>query len=644
MLKPFVFAPGPEKPGPMLKSLALAVADGVLPLPDLNSSCQSLSIWAAKAPASRMKRLAMSAVQELPKHLVSAGLESAGKQSRLEHAERDLIRLFASLGMSCPLVLSTYQFGQHSVPHVKLHSWFSVLLKERSDLLFGGFRKDQQEAQLALQTFWLHYKATAPDHTVYRSHSDRLSNCLPYYLFFDEGVGLRKSGVLVVSWEILLGLDTAKVFQENLSKAGRRPDLTDVMTVSQCHNAKGRTWDTRFLYTVLPKKVYKAKGQGILEKLLHKLALECVQMMQEGVSLGGRTFYPICLGVKGDAPMQAKLGAFTRNFQRMGRNKGCCFECKAGLDPYCFEDVRLAPAWEETIFAQRPYTNPSPLLQIPACPSAPEGFFKRDPFHVFKQSIGCTFLSSSIVLLCEFGYFPGESESVLEQLNRAYDDFALWVKVEWPGKSMQSLKAFTKDLFHWPRIAAFPAGRFKGSDAMLMMRWIEHAMLHGFVDMQAENPQRSGRSPLHVPLEPWHAEFMEQILKASSAGVRFFHLIHRGGLWLPRDVELEVGYCSAQFTQAFSRLAKLCSTRSMPRYHLVPSLHSFHHFWIDSKRATRDPSVKFCLSPNTSNCEANEDFVGKVARLTRKVHARSTAARTIQRYRIKLWCEWQGIR
>ena len=346
----------------MLKTLALAVADGALPLVSLQPfhkmPLQPHPV--PEAPASRMKRLAQSAVSEMPEHLVSQGLRSAARDSPIEHAERDLLRLFRSLGMSAALPIDLHQFGIIFVAHLRIDSWFRMLLKEQSNLLLAGFAKHQPESELAMKCFWSNFKATVPDHQIFRTHHDRLGHCLPYYLFLDEVVGLRKSGVLIVSWEPVVGSETSKAFAEKLAQAGRRCDRMRIMTESQTHAARGRTWNTGFLYTVLPKKAYK-KGE-VFTKLLGKIATECAQVMQDGVTLRGVTYYPICIGLKGDAPMQAKCGCFKRSFQNMGYNKGCCFECKAGIIPYNFEDVGLNPGWEATIFQERPYITPSPLL------------------------------------------------------------------------------------------------------------------------------------------------------------------------------------------------------------------------------------------------------------------------------------------
>ena len=591
-----------------------------------------------------MKRLAKAALEERGEDMCSPGLKKAANGS-LDHAERDLLKTFESLGMTIDVDISLYRFGLVHIAHIKVYAWFRYLLKFRSSLLFGGFEKSQAESQLAMKCFWENLRGTMPDHSVYRTHGDRLQNCLPYYLFMDEGVGLRKSGVLVISLQPVLGCSTARLFSEkacscDLSEA----ELLEVMTQSQSHNSAGSTYNSRFLYSILPKKVHKKNGN--LDKLMDKLAQECIDA-QNGIQIRSQTYYPICLGVKGDAPQLIALGHFTRGFSRMGHHKGCCWECQAGEAGFPFEDTGFSPAWSSTLYSVRPYTNPSPLLRIPGRAN-PEQFFNRDAFHTFKQNIGCTFLSSSVVFLCEQGYFPGlagQSHSMEALLERAYRDFAHFTKREWPGKTMQSLKMFTKDLFKWSRQAAFPAGRFKGSDVMLMLRWVQFALSHGFVQPTSDPPSRPGCSPMTAPLQGWHAPFLNHILKGCEAGLRFFHIVHRNGIWLPRNTTRSLGLSAAEFTQSFSTLAKLSLQQHLPRYHLVPSLHAMHHFYIDAQNFLRSrPKCQYSMSPGVTNCEADEDFVGKAARLARKVHARSTTQRTLERYRVKMWCEAHDIR
>ena len=589
-----------------------------------------------------MRRLAKGTLAE-PGFQGSPALEAAARGD-LNHAERDLLALFRSQGMTLPLKITHYLLGGVWLAHLKVRAWWTYLLKSRSELVLGGFRRTQPESELAMKCFWENLRGVMADHRVFQTHSDRLQTCVPFFLFLDEGVGLRKSGVLVVSLQSVLGTSTVETFMA-AQKRGRELDAASLqllMTEAQRHNASGSTYNSRYLYTVLPKKVYKKND--LLDSMLDKLASECIELMGEGVHAGSQKFYPVCLGLKGDAPMLARVGNLTRSFSHMGQDKGCCFECLAGERGFNFEDVRLSPNWEPSLYSRRPYVQASPLLRIPS-QLVPEKFYKRDPFHTFKQSIGCSFLSSSIVVLCELGYFPGESEAVQAVLTRAYEDFAYWTKKEWSGRTMQSLKNFTKDLFHWPRKEAFPAGRFKGGDCMLMLRWLQHGILNGFLVQGSDPLSRPNRNLVRNPLEDWHGPFLQHMLDACQAALMFFHTMHRSGIWLSRAATREMGLNAAKFNQSFSALAGLCHSRSMPRFHLVPALHAFHHFYMDTKKqlAIR-PRVKVTMSPAVANCEADEDFVGKVARLSRKVHARSTNQRTLERYLVKMWCEANDLR
>jgi hypothetical protein len=66
-----------------------------------------------------------------------------------------------------------------------------------------------------------------------------------------------------------------------------------------------------------------------------------------------------------------------------------------------------------------------------------------------------------------------------------------------------------------------------------------------------------------------------------------------------------------------------------------------HHFAVDTQERL-DLNDMHILSPNNDNCETDEDFVGRVSRLSRSVHALSIPQRTIQRYKIKAYFVFTG--
>ncbi|CAL1128311.1 unnamed protein product [Cladocopium goreaui] len=318
--------------------------------------------------------------------------------------------------------------------------------------------------------------------------------------------------------------------------------------------------------------------------------------------------------------------------------KGICPECLAGLDDLPFEDVSWNPRWLPSEGLENPWDDDdvSPLLQIPGHTARQHEIFRKDPFHIFKQTVGGHWVASAIVLLSDLGYWssPGQSNQADVLLEVAYQDFHHFMKDEWQGHHVANIKNFTRALLHWPKIRTFPYGRFKGSDCMLMIRWLAKVIQKGV--LMKETNQRQGVSLLDRPLEAWHKPFLQNILLGSTASVEFFRILHTQGVWLSRETSRNLALHCYNFTNSYSGLARLCHGQGLRRFTLEPSLHYFHHYAVDvtARLQAQDSHI---LSPNQDNCEMDEDFVGRISRLSRAVHASTTTQRTLQRYLIKVW-------
>lgn len=318
--------------------------------------------------------------------------------------------------------------------------------------------------------------------------------------------------------------------------------------------------------------------------------------------------------------------------------KGICPECLAGLDDLPFEDVSWNPRWLPSEGLENPWDDDdvSPLLQIPGHTARQHEIFRKDPFHIFKQTVGGHWVASAIVLLSDLGYWssPGQSNQADVLLEVAYQDFHHFMKNEWQGHHVANIKNFTRALLHWPKIKTFPYGRFKGSDCMLMIRWLAKVIQKGV--LMKETNQRQGVSLLDRPLEAWHKPFLQNILLGSTASVEFFRILHTQGVWLSRETSRNLALHCYNFTNSYSGLARLCHGQGLRRFTLEPSLHYFHHYAVDvtARLQAQDSHI---LSPNQDNCEMDEDFVGRISRLSRAVHASTTTQRTLQRYLIKVW-------
>ena len=595
---------------------------------------------AAKVTAARCKKFAASCLHETEPHLspeAAASLRKAANTGSINNAERDLHRLFREKGLTLPICPKSAP-GLENVQYLSLPTWFQFLLNRYPSLLLGGFARKDWNAALLLNTFWSNFQRCFPQHEFFTIHDEnKWCRCLPFFLHIDEGVGLKKGAVLVLSWQGVFGRETSERF-------ATYRDIEDEetrMTQAQMHNARGSTYLTRWLYTALPKKTYGGKTNKTYEKVLDLLAKECRDLMLNGVTIQNETWYPCCLGMKGDQPAVIKSGKFRRSFMNLGFNKGCCWECCAGISDLPFEEVSLFPKWEKTIGLCDPWTvdDPSPLLQIPGYGINAHQFWKRDPFHAFKQSIGGHFTASLIVIFAvDFGLWkvPGLSGAADELLDRAFQDFRYWICFEWHGRTTNHVIGFTRALLHFSDMKQFPYCRFKGSDMMLIVRWLRFVIQNGVY--LPGSVLRTEKKILDDTSDEWQKKLFEAALKGCEGSLLFFHTLHNEGIWHFQPTAKNMAMECFKFCLAYQSLATLCHEKHMARFHLEPSLHTMMHFYVELARAG-----PVSLSPAISTTEMDEDFVGKICRTCRNTHALSTTRRCIDRYLLRCHHELEGL-
>ena len=175
---------------------------------------------------------------------------------------------------------------------------------------------------------------------------------------------------------------------------------------------------------------------------------------------------------------------------------------------------------------------------------------------------------------------------------------------------------------------------------MILLRWLLRLVQGGPLIVSGDNAGRRDGRPLAQ-----HAGFEDKaaVIGAMQDGcvalLSFFQTIHRGGLFLPRQEAASAAGACSLFCHAYVFLARHFFDRGSCRYHMEPSLHAFRHIGLNLEAGTA-PVV---LSPAAFLCEQGEDFIGRVSRITRRVSARLTGERTLQRYLIKLHLEWAKL-
>ncbi|CAE7760081.1 unnamed protein product [Symbiodinium sp. CCMP2456] len=459
--------------------------------------------------------------------------------------------------------------------------WFSCLLQHRPEVLLAGYNVEDEDLRHHLRAFWESYRQENPSHPVFATHCDHLDSCLPYFLFGDEGRGHRKSPVMIFAFETVLGLRTKAIYEESRKTDLRGAAQTKALLDAQRHTAKLSSLKSRFLLAVLPHLWYKGKLVHVYRNTLDAVSVKCQDLFHAGVQHCGKKFYGVLLGVKGDSPALTKMGMLNRAFNRLGFDKGICPFCLGGKQNFPWEDMSQEAAWHSTIGQVRPWdancTNQ--LLSIPFSLDVPEFVFRSDPFHVCKYGIGRHFGASALVLLASWNTWGAAALNFDERMARAFDDFSFCCSKELKGTP--HCKAFTRDGLHFDRESSFPWAGWKGSDTMLVLRWLVRLIRYGIV-----TDARSGTSLLAEPPGPqellqFQKDVLEAVLDGACSMVRFFQILYHNGAWI--------------------------------------------------------------LSPACFLAESSEDFIGQVARLARRTSARSTCSRTIQRYLIKCHFDYKDL-
>ena len=146
----------------------------------------------------------------------------------------------------------------------------------------------------------------------------------------------------------------------------------------------------------------------------------------------------------------------------------------------------------------------------------------------------------------------------------------------------------------------------------------------------------STRSIIVSPLDPGHVRWTIVMNDGTQAAIEYFKVLYSHGLWLRKPCAaylFEQGY---RFQQAFARMANVSlHTWSFTGFAVKPKSHALAHCQVELKQQLLNPACRRCLSPLIYACEGNEDMVGKMSRVSRRVHQKMMAKRVLQLYMVK---------
>ena len=593
-------------------------------------------------------------------------LQEAARVDR-PHAERNVHRLFNRYGLALRVPIShlevpgTATEEALSIPFLRIPDYLRLLLAKYEQVLLGGLPVGPESEQLCT-TFWQRFRCYQPDHEIFtkRTEEER-RKCVPIMLHGDKGRTLQKSPIFVMSLETPWGLpphllqrcsfdnkcserkqfrdgrlsftceqqarESRKRGHEDMSKCTmgapreRLDHESDPTGCHQRHSSKGHSYLSRFLIAAVTSKTYK-KNERALPSLLKEVAAELRDLFENGLETSSSKLFFVFIAVKGDAEFHWDAAQFNRSYYNTGvvNDLPMCPLCLAGAPDYSFTDVADQPNWATTLGKSDPWDFLPPLNEAPYACGFPASLYKFDPFHVLKFGVFRDCVGSCIVRLASLRYFDyddGDSKGIQARLTRAFSLYKMWCLA---SAKNPTLKSFSKANFNYEKKRSFAWVNGKGSEITLLMMFLDF-----FLQQALAKPLKQDGDKL----------LLNVMLQTIRGGLNYVGIMHAHGLWLPRccgETQINAGFA---FLRGYAWLADYCTQRGLSGFRLRPKLHYFHHLLYESQEQLKSGSG-FLLSSVMWLCESNEDFIGRLSRVSRRVSARTAGLRTTQRYLVKV--------
>ena len=591
-----------------------------------------------EAPAATLAHFAATAREE-----VQPGLSG---QRFKTNASRDAHSFINKWGLTWKVPQSYVEVEhdgeQIKFAYIKPTDFLKYVVTKAPDVLMGGC-PEIEHGKDQLQAFWKSYYHVHPTHRMFQEqHAERsFSNTFALAIHGDEGRGLKKANTTILMMETCLGLDSWSNWINQKStlcckdcsldeptKKRIRLDETALPSAGnpacfQSCNLKHHSFLTKFVLAALPNK-----NKELLDAVMIEIVRDFNSLFDDGFSVDNQSWFAACTGSKGDLKWVQRIAGLERSFgSQISINKPMCHECCAGTQELPFECSDHKPAWGPTCFTVRPFSVRPVITHIPfehennsGDPATPhERFFRRDIFHNTKMGVYRDFIASAVLLLCKLHYFDedGATNSRDVLLERAFYHFRWFCKTT--GRT-PALRSFSLSFFNSPKWAAFPWVNCKGSDTSLLLAWV-HTLVVGF---------------LNDPLKNDHVVLLRQMARCAEAARNLQRICYSHHLWMSK-------LCGATLyneMHAFARNYNACAFLSMHKFGYTGfAMKSKYHLICHAKYELLIllQSKEVALIPNLQmfGCEMNEDVVGKLSRLIRRVSARHASSRALQLYLTK---------
>ena len=89
-------------------------------------------------------------------------------------------------------------------PMIRMTDWIQTLMHSNPQSLLGGHSLDDTHGwKMMFSSFWSSCRGEDPDHPFY-AHNLPYETSVPYFVYGDEGRGLRSRAFMVLSWQLVI--------------------------------------------------------------------------------------------------------------------------------------------------------------------------------------------------------------------------------------------------------------------------------------------------------------------------------------------------------------------------------------------------------------------------------------------------------
>ena len=138
-------------------------------------------------------------------------------------------------------------------------------------------------------------------------------------------------------------------------------------------------------------------------------------------------------------------------------------------------------------------------------------------------------------------------------------------------------------------------------------------------------------------------DFLSSMLLCLRSANEFLRILYRSGLWLSPDRCSSAARAGVTFLKSYLEVSHAAYVMDRTRLKVTPKYHAMVHI-VDSLVSATNAKRRWTWSPLAEATQMDEDFIGRVSKITTCVDVRLVHAQTLERYKTIVWTQLKGVK